>query len=300
VPGAIHPRFAQFPSALAQRARIVRLGPARDIPALLAHPDALSPTPRPRPTVIWLHGRTASKELDPGRYLRWIRAGIAVCALDLPAHGERADLARQQPEHSLDTLAHALRDIDAVVADLPGLDWPIATGQRSTTSLFDTTRLALGGMSLGGMTTLRRLCDPHPFACAAVEGTTGWLAALYDPGAAGVPSAAHRWTTPHDPAKVAALDPFPRVDAIRPIPILALHSEADEIVPWEGQRRFLDTLRQAYASHGADPTLVRHMTWPTTGAPQEHAGFGRVAADAKTAQTEFLARHLGAEPPTDA
>jgi len=34
-----------------------------------------------------MHGRTANKELDPGRYLRLIRAGIAVCAIDLPGHG---------------------------------------------------------------------------------------------------------------------------------------------------------------------------------------------------------------------
>ena len=31
--------------------------------------------PGPRPTIIWIHGRTVSKELDPGRYLRWLRAG---------------------------------------------------------------------------------------------------------------------------------------------------------------------------------------------------------------------------------
>lgn len=56
-------RFARFPSDLAWRTRAARLGPSR-VPALLAHPDWTTPAP----VVIWMHGRTVSKELDPGRY----------------------------------------------------------------------------------------------------------------------------------------------------------------------------------------------------------------------------------------
>jgi len=75
-------RFSRLPSSLASRAKSVRFG---DVPALLAHPDWETPAP----VVLWMHGRTVSKELDPGRYLRWVRAGIAACAVDLPGHGER-------------------------------------------------------------------------------------------------------------------------------------------------------------------------------------------------------------------
>src|SRR5690606_22671856 len=118
----------------------------------------------------------------------------------------------------------------------------------------DFERLAIGGMSAGGMCALRRLCDPapHPFRCAAVESTTGWLGGLYfgTDGAAGP-----RWAVRHDPAEVAAVDPMERIDAFRPIPLLALHSEQDRTVPIAGQRRFLEALRERYEREGADPEL---------------------------------------------
>jgi len=34
------------------------------------------------------------------------------------------------------------------------------------------------------------------------------------------------------------------------------------------------------------------ITWPTTGAPDEHIGFGLKSNDAKNAQTDFLKRWL--------
>jgi hypothetical protein len=45
------------------------------------------------------------------------------------------------------------------------------------------------------------------------------------------------------------------------------------------------------------PSLIESHTWPTTGAPEEHVGFGKVSNDAKNIQTAFLARHLAATPP---
>lgn len=62
-------RIARFPAYLAERSKSLWLD--GDIPALPAHPD----WERPPPTAFWLHGQTANKTL--GRYLRWIRAGIA-------------------------------------------------------------------------------------------------------------------------------------------------------------------------------------------------------------------------------
>src|SRR5512142_2488603 len=105
-------RFARFPAYLAERSRSVRL--PGDIPALLAHPD----WERPAPTVLWLHGRTVSKELDPGRYLRWVRAGIAACAIDLPGHGERSGERLHDPGRSLELIGRTVADIDIVVGAL--------------------------------------------------------------------------------------------------------------------------------------------------------------------------------------
>lgn len=230
-----------------------------------------------------MHGRTANKELDPGRYLRLIRAGIAVCAIDLPGHGERADAAMQLPARTLETMRRAIGEIDAVIASLAA---PPYSGA------FDLSHVGIGGMSLGGMTTLRRLCDPHAFRCAAVEGTTGWLDGLYRPLENGLP-AAQRWTTVHLPEHIEKMDPARHLSGFLPIPLLAVHSEADLMVPFACQQEFIGRLRTHYLERGADPALVTLISWPETGAPQEHVGFGRFSNDAKNAQVEFFKKHLG-------
>jgi dienelactone hydrolase len=265
-------RFSGFPAALASHARLTRLG-TPDTPALLAHPD----WDRPAPFTVWLHGRTAYKEMDPGRYLRWIRAGVAACAIDLPGHGERGEGRDRMhgPEQTLDVLERAIVEIDGVLHALQDPQWQGA---------FDRSRMAVGGMSAGGMATLRRLCDPHDFRCAAVEGTTGDLGALY--------SSAR--TALHDPVRIARLDPSQHLDGWRPIPLLVLHSERDRLIPFAGMHGFVENLRGHYRRQGADPAMIELVTWPETGASEEHIGFGRFSNDAKNAQAAFLAKHLKA------
>lgn len=276
-------RFAKLPRSLAERARTVRLSPDRvrgavggvepGIPALMAHPDWITPVP----TVIWLHGRTAYKEMDSGRYLRWIKAGMAGVAIDLPGHGERKDKRAESAAHSLDVLAELVAEIDLVVEALADPIWQ---------GVFDLDRLAIGGMSMGGMATLRRLCDAHEFRCAAVEATTGDLGRLY------AEDGPRPWGTWYSPEKIAPLDPAQHLGGFRPIPLLSLHSEADRIVPATIQRGFIGRLRAHYVERGADSAAVEYVTWPETGAPEEHIGFGRFSSDAKNAQTEFLRRVL--------
>src|SRR5688572_13618251 len=101
-------RFAQMPSALRSRGRWERMGRAQ-APCLLVHPDWESGSAVP--AVIWMHGRTAHKELDPGRYLRWMRAGIGACAVDLPGHGERYDASLQDGSRTLDVVMQMLEEI---------------------------------------------------------------------------------------------------------------------------------------------------------------------------------------------
>jgi dienelactone hydrolase len=268
-------RFAKLPASLADKARTVRLRPG-SIPALLCHPDWLTPAP----TMLWMHGRTAYKELDSGRYARWLKAGIAAVSIDLPGHGERSGGAVGDLEGAAGTLAvlrQLVGEIDLIVESLADPVWQ---------GVFDLDRLGIGGMSLGGMATLRRLCDPHEFRCAAVECTTGDLWSLYRP------EGPLPWGQCFDQSAVSPLDPLPRLTTFRPVPLLALHCEADRIVPWPLQLGFLTRLREDYAAKGADPALVEWKTWPTTGAPEEHSGFGRVSNEAKNVQTEFLARTL--------
>ncbi|MCL4740587.1 MAG: alpha/beta fold hydrolase [Phycisphaerales bacterium] len=275
----MHPRFARFPKALADQARHARLG-AAGVPALLAHPDWA----RPAPTLVWLHGRTVSKELDPGRYLRLIRAGIAVCAIDLPGHGERDGPRMHDPRHTLDVVEQAVGEIDAVVRALRAVE---------DGGVFDPARFAIGGMSAGGMITLRRLCEPHPFSAAFVEATSGRLTDLYFPPAG---SGRKAWPIDHPRERVERLDPSRHLAGWRPIPFLAIHATTDRVVAFETQRAFIDDLRAHYAARGSDPEQVRLVTFTETGAPEEHAGFGRHSNDAKIAMVEFLTTALGTTP----
>lgn len=254
-----------MPAALLRQTRFERLGAGR-IPALLAHPDWSTPAP----VVIWMHGRTVNKELDPGRYLRWIRAGIAACAVDLPGHGERFDASLQSPDATLHVVRQMIEEIDHVVE---------ALAEPRFEGVFDLDRLAIGGMSAGGMSTLRRLCDHHEFRCAAVESTAGDFSKM-------------DYLSRYPAELVERLDPSRHLDGWRPIPLLALHSEADEWVPVDAIRSFARALAERYAAAGADRSTVQLVTWPSTGAPSEHAGFGRVANDAKNLQVEFFQRWL--------
>ncbi len=84
------------------------------------------------------------------------------------------------------------------------------------------------------------------------------------------------------------LNPIAHLDDWREIPLQAIHARYDEWVPLEGQPAFIDELRRRYR----DPDLVDFIEYDETGAPHEHAGFGRMAAEAKNRQTEFLRRWL--------
>ena len=293
-------RFSKLPRFLEERARRVRFEGAADagdeglfggvqgqIPVLLAHPDpgALDAdggviggdaTP---PLMIWMHGRTAHKELDPGRYLRWLRAGIGVCAIDMPGHGERRDDALQGADRSLQIVQHVARhEIDLLLATLR---------ERGYGEVFDLERVGIGGMSLGGITTLVRLCREHGFACATVEACAGDFRAMRDrhgfrsADGDGLSELAQR------------LEPRTHLEAWRPIPLLALHSEKDAWIPVDGVRGFIEALRERHSKQGADAEMVRLQTWPETGAEFEHIGFGKVSNEAKNLQTEFLGEWLG-------
>jgi len=267
-------RFAQLPKSLVKQSRMLRLG--SDVPALVAHPDW--DLGEKVPAVIWMHGRSVNKELDPGRYLRWIRSGIGAVALDLPGHGERFIKAYQTGEKTLDMIEQAAGEIDGVIASMDEL------------GVFDMDRIAIGGMSAGGMTTLWRLCRDHPFVGAVVEGTTGNLHDLYFPHDE---TSGRVWPVEHAPEEVARIDPMEHLDGFRPIPMLALHNEGDAMVPIGGQRVFLDRLKEHYRSQGADPELITLHTFSETGAPMEHAGFGMFANDAKNLQLAFLKELFG-------
>lgn len=253
----------------------MRLGD--DVPALVVHPDFQTPCP----WVLWLHGRTVYKELDPGRYNRWVRAGIGAVAIDLPGHGERFVPGAHSPERTVDTLTRCIPEIDGVLASIKEL------------GCFDMSRAAMGGMSAGGMITARRLCDPHPFLGASLECTTGDLLGLYFPDQQ--PSGDGIWRIHHDREQVEAIDTPTHIEGFEPIPILAMHNVGDELIPIQTQRTFLESLRSHYSDSNKDPELIKLIEFENTGAIQEHSGFGKFASKAKDLQLEFLKGLFGIE-----
>lgn len=271
------PRFSQLPRSLQEQSKTLTLGDG--VPALVAHPS-WEIEAEPFPGVIWMHGRTVNKELDPGRYQRWIRSGIGAIALDLPGHGERLIEEYQSPGMTLKMIEQGCKEIDGVLDSIERL------------GMFDMSRLVIGGMSAGGMVTLCRLCSSHPFVGAVVEGTTGNLRDLYFPSS---DTSASSWPVKHDVDEVAKLDPIQNLAEFRPIPLLALHNVGDSMIPIATQQLFLEKLREHYQSERADPGLVEFKTFVDSGVPGEHAGFGRYANDAKNLQLAFLKDLFGLE-----
>lgn len=264
------PDFDQLPSAIRRNGRLARLG-SREVPALLVTPEGTPSTPPPM--VLWLHGRTANKELDPGRYLRLMRSGIAVCAVDLPGHGERSLSALQQSGYVLEVVLQMMDELDEVTE--AALDQLAA----------DPTRVGIGGMSAGGMVTLARLCHNHSYKAAWVEATTGnWRAQARLPMLRASQAAA-----------IASADPIEHLDTWQEVPLHAVHCRADEWVPFEGQQAFIKALQDRYSQ----PDLVEFTVYDKTGALHEHAGFGIYSAEVKELQRLFFVKQLGAELPEE-
>ncbi len=271
-------RFKQLPNSLQSKSKHMRL--AGNVPALIVHPDLDKPEQSPCPWVLWFHGRTVSKELDPGRYNRWVRAGIGSIAIDLPGHGERLTNDGHSPTKTIHNLTQAIKEIPAILDSIADLQ------------IFDMTQSAIGGMSAGGMIASRYLCNPkppHTLLGASLECTTGDLLGLYFPTVFPPDrSKPGPWRTHHNRAEVQAIDTPTHLQTFKPIPLLAMHNKGDEVIPYELQANFIQTLRTHYENQNADPSQIDFITYENTGAPQEHAGFGQYAADAKNKQLAFL------------
>lgn len=271
----------ELPKSLASSALTTRLAqsttPYSDggPPALLTHPEdgwfdeGASPTPAP--VVLWFHGRTVCKELDAGRYLRWKRMGIAGCAIDLPGHGERkGDQSLREPGSTMLLAEQAAREVDLILDALL---------EPRFNNAFDLSRIAIGGMSAGGMVSLTRVCSlglEDRFRAVVLEATTGDFSSM-------------PWGV--DPQRVAAINPMAHIASMPTVPICAVHSKLDQVVPYEGQAGFLDAVSAEYAQRGSE-TPVELLTWKETGAAEEHMGFGKHTNDTKNFENEFLKRWL--------
>ena len=232
-----------------------------EIPTLLVRQDN-----QPRPFIVWLHGRTADKELDPGRYLRYVRRGINVCAVDLPGHGERFVSALQEPEQILEVLQAMVGEIDDLLDGLSGLGG------------FDMNKAAIGGMSAGGIASTIRLLRSHTFKAVVLEASMGSWGEQRD----------HPMFSGLSEEQFNALNPAENLEEWSNIPLLAFHNRHDQWIPYTAQSAFIHALQHRYE----DPDLIELVSFDHTGAPHEHMGFGRQSAFVKEVQVEFVARHL--------
>jgi dienelactone hydrolase len=251
-------RFDTLPSRLRECSLLQEIA---GVPCLLVRKDD-----EQRPFLFWIHGRTADKELDPGRYLRCVRRGINVCAVDLPGHGQRFDEKLQARERILEVILQMSKEIDGV---LDGL---------SSVGGFDPNRAALGGMSAGGMAAITRLLEPHPFQAVVLEATGGaWEHLLGTPFSNGMSE-----------KEFSSVNPMNRLDTWRDIPLVAFHCRHDAWVPFQTESDFIDAIRE----QSPKPEKIELIGFEHTGAPDEHIGFGRDSAFVKEVQVHFLAKHL--------
>lgn len=251
-------KFESLPSRLKA---VSSLQTINDVPCLIVKEDDT-----PRPFLFWIHGRTAYKEIDPGRYLRCIRSGINVCAVDLPGHGERLEPELQGANRILPVMMQMVSEIDGVLAGL------------SEVGGFDMTRAALGGMSAGGMASIQRCLQTHPFKALILEATCGdWSFLRNKPMCAGLCDEAF-----HE------INPVEHLGNWMCIPALAFHSKKDEWIPFDAAESFLHSLRM----HCGSEADIEMVSFESTGAPFEHVGFGRQSPKVKEMQVEFLLNNV--------
>ena len=92
----------------------------------------------------------------------------------------------------------------------------------------DASRVAIGGMSAGGMAAIARLCRPHRFRGAILLATTGDWASL---------AARPNMDAPQQD-DLDRLSPMSQLAHWRPIPVLAVHCQGDAWIPWAGSSGF--------------------------------------------------------------
>ena len=245
---------ATLPSYILAHSKKILIG---EVPALIGIPeDSSNP-----PWLLWLHGRTANKEVDPGRYLRLLRSGIAFCAVDLPDHGERAGPKKDDPTAVLDIVNQMTEEIDQIV------DW------MNINTQVDSSRCAIGGMSAGGMSAIQRLTQVHNFIAASLEATTGnWESQ----GSRPMFNLISRNV-------LKMISPMNNLDQWTPLHVLAVHSKNDHWIDYEGQRLFIEKIKSIN-----EEFTVKLISYENTGAPFEHIGFGNKSSANKDTQVNFL------------
>ncbi|MDX1935440.1 MAG: alpha/beta fold hydrolase [Capsulimonadales bacterium] len=192
------------------------------------------------PFVFVIHGLASRKERHLDLCLRLTDAGFRACAFDVAGHGERRadDTDLLFGPRSAPGFAGAfLRTVVASVAEL-----------RQLADYFELTRGAVVGHSMGGYIALQAaLNDPRIEAVVNIAGSID---------TARFPVAEEASAEVRELS--ARADVVARAAEFAPRPVLLIHGEQDETVPFTGAERLYAALRDAYGDASGRVSLKRY------------------------------------------
>jgi fermentation-respiration switch protein FrsA (DUF1100 family) len=222
------------------------------------------------PTIFFYHGFTSSKEIYSYFGYMLAQAGFRVILPDAPLHGARADGDAAR-------LMATFWDILQSNVD------ELAILQQTFVSrgLADVHRLGVGGVSMGGMTTMASLVRFPWIKVAACLMGSGYFTALSEHlfPAYDVEDVAQRDAFELAHAPLLSWDISGKTVQLAKRPLFVWHGEADDVVPFGESQR----LREEMVASGHDANLT-FIAEPG----MKH----KVSVHALTEATAFFRRHL--------
>jgi len=222
------------------------------------------------PTVFFYHGFTSSKEIYSHFGYTLAKAGFRVITPDAPMHG-----ARLEPDEAV-LLANFWNILQGNVDELASLkDLFVSRG------LADPQRLGVGGVSMGGMTTMAALVRFPWVKVAANLMGSGYFSSLSGHlfPAFGEHTALSREQTDRKITRLLEWDVSDHLSLVGSKPLLVWHGEQDDVVPFDESWR----LKQALEQQG----LAENLTFLSE-AGTKH----KVSAKAVWQTTDFFKNHL--------
>lgn len=222
------------------------------------------------PTVFFYHGFTSSKEIYSYFGYTLAKAGFRVILPDALMHGARAE-----PDQGV-LLKNFWRILQNNVTELALLkETFVARG------LADEKRLGVGGVSMGGMTTMAALVHyPWVKAAANLMGS-GYFSSLSDTlfPSYGADTELSREDFERQTALLLSLDISNKTSLIAKKPLFVWHGEKDDLVPYIESLK----LKQALESFNQAANLT-FISEPQAG--------HKVSVNGSIHATDFFATHL--------
>lgn len=195
------------------------------------------------PTIFFYHGFLSSKEIYSYFGYTLAKAGFRVILPDALMHGARAEKDEARTVANFWGILQNNIDELAILKD-------VFVGR----GLADPQRLGVGGVSMGGMTTMAALVKFPWVKVAANLMGSGYFARLshhlfpaYNAG-----DIVSRDVFEREVAPLLSLDIGGKAALIADVPLFVWHGEEDDVVPFAESQR----LRQELSESGADANLT--------------------------------------------